>query len=88
MLCATTGFFITDADDIFPNDDFFPEVDGLFDDMGDNVNNGPAAAPVPVQYVLMPSLFIFMFQILLKFLVLAIGLDLISPNSLLHMPFA
>ena len=62
--------------------------------MGDNtgsataVNNNPAAAPVPVQYVLMSSLFFYLSQILLEFLVLAIGIDLLSPKSLLCMPSA
>ena len=35
---ATTDS-ITDSDDSFPNDDFFPDIGNLFlDDMGDNVN--------------------------------------------------
>jgi hypothetical protein len=36
VLCATTGeFIITDAheDDVFPNEDFFPDIDNLFGDM-------------------------------------------------------
>jgi hypothetical protein len=28
-------YFITDVDDVFPNNDFFLDVDDLFDDMGD-----------------------------------------------------
>jgi hypothetical protein len=40
----TDHFFITDAheDDIFPNEDFFLDIDNLFNDMslgGDNTNN-------------------------------------------------
>ncbi|KAK1664278.1 hypothetical protein QYE76_052437 [Lolium multiflorum] len=44
---ATTGF-IMDADDTFPNDDFFPDFEDLFDDMGDNTNNGHAVASASV----------------------------------------
>ncbi|KAK1693382.1 hypothetical protein QYE76_010079 [Lolium multiflorum] len=81
---ATTGF-ITDADDTFPNDDFSPDVDDLFDDMGDNANNGHAAASASVQYVLISTMFRFMFQIMVQFLVLAFGVDMLSSNPLLHM---
>jgi hypothetical protein len=39
---ATAGFNIdTEADDYFPNDDFFPDISNLFSDMAlnsDNVN--------------------------------------------------
>jgi hypothetical protein len=48
---ATTDF-ITDADD-----DFFPDVDDLFD----NIGNGHATAPAPTQYVLLSPVFMFMF---------------------------
>ena len=82
---ATTGF-ITDANDTFPNDDFFPDIDDLFDDMGDNTNNGHASASV--QYVLISPMFRFMFQIMVQFLVLAFGVDMLSSNSLLRMIFA
>jgi hypothetical protein len=53
---ATTDF-ITDADDVFPDDDFFPDVDDLFD----NIGNGHATAPAPTQYVLLSPVFMFMF---------------------------
>ncbi|KAE8769594.1 40S ribosomal protein S5-1 [Hordeum vulgare] len=48
-LCATTDFFITDgtdANDHFRDDDFFPDINNLFDDMaGDNViSNANASA--------------------------------------------
>ncbi|KAK1627109.1 hypothetical protein QYE76_001424 [Lolium multiflorum] len=43
------GFDIdTEADDYFPNDDFFPDISNLFSDMalnGDNVNAGSSSAP-------------------------------------------
>ncbi|KAK1617667.1 hypothetical protein QYE76_023184 [Lolium multiflorum] len=46
---ATAGFDIdTEADDYFPNDDFFPDISNLFSDMalnGDNVNAGSSSAP-------------------------------------------
>jgi hypothetical protein len=83
---ATTGF-ITDADDAFRNDDFFPDVDDLFDDMADITNNGHAAASASA-HVLISPIFRFMFQILVQFLVLAFGVDMLSSNSLLRMIFA
>ncbi|KAK1607351.1 hypothetical protein QYE76_031024 [Lolium multiflorum] len=46
---ATAGFDIdTEADDYFPNEDFFPDISNLFNDMalnGDNVNAGSSSAP-------------------------------------------
>jgi hypothetical protein len=76
-LCATTEeFFNTDVheDDVFPNEDFFPDIDNLFDDMSltnDNTNGGSASAPAPTPYV-----YVFMiFAFVLQFLGLAIDLD-------------
>jgi hypothetical protein len=51
-----TSFFITDAheEDVFPNEDFFPDIDNLFSDMSltdDNTNDGLASGPVPTPYV-------------------------------------
>jgi hypothetical protein len=45
-----TIFFITDAheEDVFPNMDFFPDIDNLFSNMSltdDNTNGGSASAP-------------------------------------------
>ncbi|KAK1662259.1 hypothetical protein QYE76_050418 [Lolium multiflorum] len=46
---ATAGFNIdTEADDYFPNDDFFPDISNLFSDMAlnsDNVNAGSSSGP-------------------------------------------
>jgi hypothetical protein len=59
-------------EDVFPNEDFFPDIDSLFSDMslgGDNTNNGPSSAPA--SYVILCHLF----QIKLQFLLLSIGLD-------------
>ncbi|KAK1691935.1 hypothetical protein QYE76_008632 [Lolium multiflorum] len=36
--CATTDF-ITDVDEFFPDDDFFPDISSLYDDIGDNTGN-------------------------------------------------
>jgi hypothetical protein len=37
---ATAGFDInTEADDYFPNDDFFPDINNLFSDMALNSDN-------------------------------------------------
>jgi hypothetical protein len=66
-LCATTGFIlITDADDIFSDKNFFPNINSLFDNMGDNndtpninanANMGSSSTP----YV---SLFLFIVLVL------------------------
>jgi hypothetical protein len=81
----TTGeFFITDAheEDVFPNEDFFPDIDNLFDDMSltdDNTNGCSASAPAPTPYVF---LFIaFLSQIM--FLLLSIYLDMLLFNPML-----
>ncbi|KAK1645538.1 hypothetical protein QYE76_063343 [Lolium multiflorum] len=42
---ATAGFNIdTEADDYFPNDDFFPDISNLFSDMALNSDNGNAGS--------------------------------------------
>jgi hypothetical protein len=51
-----TSFFITDAheEDVFPNEDFFPDIANLFSDMsltGDNTNGGSTSAPAPTPYM-------------------------------------
>jgi hypothetical protein len=86
VLCTTTkGFFITAAheDDVFPNKDFFLNIDNLFGDMSltdDNTNGGSASAPAPTPYVFL--IFTFVFQ----FLRLAIDLDMLcSYRSLVNM---
>jgi hypothetical protein len=36
-LRATTGlFYTTDTDDFFPDEDFFPDISSLYENMGDN----------------------------------------------------
>jgi hypothetical protein len=87
VICATTDFFMmdsTDADDHFPNDDFFPEVNNLFDDMADDDVNANANATVATQYVFM----FFLFEFLPQLLVLASVLDMFCSYSLLQMLFA
>ena len=67
--------FITDApdaDDHFPNDDFFPNVDNLFADIAGEDVDPKISASVATPYVFM----FFLFKILPQFLVLA---------SVLHM---
>jgi hypothetical protein len=42
-------------EDVFPNEDFFPDIDNLFGDMSltdDNTNGCSASAPAPTPYVL------------------------------------
>jgi hypothetical protein len=73
-------------DDVFPNEDFFPDIDNLFGDMSltdDNTNSGSASAPAPTRYDFL------IFACLLQFLVLAIDLDMLdmlcSYRSLVNM---
>jgi hypothetical protein len=74
---TTDEFFITDAhkENVFPNKDFFPDIDNLFGDMSltnDNTNNGSASAPAPTSYVFLIIAFV------LQFLGLAIDLDMLD----------
>jgi hypothetical protein len=62
-------------DDVFPNKDFFPDIDNLFGDMSladDNTNGGSASAPAPTPYVFL------IFAFALQFLGLAIDLDMLD----------
>ena len=70
-LLATT----TSSDGEFPNDDFFPDVSDLFDNlnMGD-ATVAAAAAIQPTSYVISISLF----RIMLEFFVLAFVVDVIG----------
>jgi len=58
---ATAGFFSNkDADDYFPNDDFFLDINNLFRDMalnGDNVNATANAGSSSEPYVFLPRIF-------------------------------
>jgi hypothetical protein len=85
---TTEEFFITDAhdDDVFPNEDFFPNIDNFIGDMSltdDNTNGGSASAPAPTPYVFL------IFACVLQFLGLAIDLDMLdmvcSYRSLINM---
>jgi hypothetical protein len=89
---TTEEFFITDAheDDIFPNKDFFPDIDNLFGDMSltdentnGNNNGSSASAPAPTSYVFL------IFAFVLQFLGLAIDFDMLdmlcSYRSLVNM---
>jgi hypothetical protein len=53
---TTDEFFTTDAheEDVFPNEDFFPDIDKLFGDMSltdDNTNNSFESTPAPTPYM-------------------------------------
>jgi hypothetical protein len=50
----STRTFRTKADDYFPKDDFFPDINNLFGDMalnGDNVNTNANASSSSGRYV-------------------------------------
>jgi hypothetical protein len=73
-------------DDVFPNEDFFPDINNLFGDMSltdDNTNGGSASTPAPAPYVFL------IFTFVLQFLGLAIDLDMLdmfcSYRSLVNM---
>ena len=76
---ATAGLDIdTEADDYFPNDDFFPDISNLFSDMAlnsDNANAGSSSGP----YVFLPSFY----EIMMFFLLLATCSGSLSGNILL-----
>ena len=77
-LRATTGNTTSSSDNDFPDDDFFPDVNNLFDNlnMGDNTDAAAAAAAAApaAPYVILT----FLYQILLEFLVLLFGVDAIG----------
>jgi hypothetical protein len=77
---------ITSTDDSFPDEDFFPDISGLYiDDMDDdasananlnanaNVNLNANVNPRAASYAICS----YLFQFLLQFLVLAFGIDVI-----------
>ncbi|KAK1683078.1 hypothetical protein QYE76_043926 [Lolium multiflorum] len=54
--CTATGFnFITDLDEFFPDEDFFPDISSLYDNMGDNTGNTNGSSSV-VSYVILDAL--------------------------------
>ena len=82
MLCATTGFFIMDSYDYFPDDDFFPNVDYLSNDMaGEDVDPKSSASAAAVPYVF----FLFLLETLLQFLVLVFALDMLDSISYMQL---
>jgi hypothetical protein len=76
---VTSGFiFIMESDELFRDEDFFPDISSLYDDMGDNngnVNGSTSAVP----YVLL----ILLLEIvdLLTFLELAFSYSLLDGMS-------
>ena len=60
---ATTGFF-TDADDCFPNDDFFPDINNLFGDMATDVDTGNTSSSA------VPYVFLFLVAVIRSWLLL------------------
>jgi hypothetical protein len=90
--CATTDG-ITSTDDSFPDEDFFPDISGLYiddmaDDAGANANananlNANANANTNVNPPTAPyAIYTLLFQFLLQFLVLAFGIDVICLSLL------
>jgi hypothetical protein len=48
-------------DNVFPNKDFFPDIENLFGDMSltdDNTNGGSASSPAPTTYVFLIIAFV------------------------------
>ena len=76
----TTDRFITNTpkdDDHFPNDDFFPDVDNLFDNMAGEDTNPKTGASTPVPYVLI----LFLLEVLSQLLALVSVLDVFGSSS-------
>jgi hypothetical protein len=58
--CATTDL-ITNANEFFPDDDFFPDISSLYDDIGNNNDNANGSSS-DVPYVLLNLLVEIMMQ--------------------------
>jgi hypothetical protein len=75
--CATADF-ITDVDEFFPDDDFFPDISNLYDDMCDNTGNtNESSSAIP--YVLL----ILLVEIMMQFLALVSCIELFLSYSLI-----
>ena len=74
--------FITDIEDHFPNDDFFPDIDNLFDDMATEDVDPKSSTAAAVPYVI----FSFLFEVLLQYLVLVFALDILGSTSYMQLP--
>ena len=71
-----------DSDDYFPDDDFFPNVDNLLDDMaGEDTDPKSSASATAVLYVF----FLFLLEALLQFLVLVFALDMLDSVSYMQL---
>ena len=71
----TTGFFITDSDD------YFPDVDYLCNDMaGEDVDPKSSASAAAVPYV-----FFFLLDVLPQFLVLLLALHMLGSSSYMQL---
>ena len=77
---ATAEFFSnTDADEHFPNDDYFPDVNDLFGNLNMGENSDAAATARAVTYVIPTPLFQIMLEfVLLAFVVQVIGLSCVD----------
>jgi hypothetical protein len=51
------------VDEFFPNDDFFPDISSLYDDMGDNNDNvnGTTSASLYVLLILLLNIIVLVF---------------------------
>mgnify|MGYP005837948183 CR=1 FL=1 len=81
MLSATTDFFFTDAPD--SDDDFFPDVDNLLDDMAGKDTDPKTGASALVSYVLI----LFLLEVLSQLLALVSVLDVFGSSSYMQMLF-
>ena len=79
-----TDSFDTDAPDsadYFPDDDFFPDVDNLLDDMaGEDTDPKSSATAAAVPYV-----FFFLLDVLPQFLVLVLALNMLGSTSYMQL---
>ena len=84
-LVGTTDLFVnTDTDDFFPNDDYFPDVNDIFDDMNTDGDNGSSSnTPYVLICVLLDIMLRTVFVAICVELLFAYSLELLFVYSLL-----
>jgi hypothetical protein len=71
--------FITDVNEFFSENDFFPDISSLYGDIGDNTNNANGSSSVELYVII-----ILLAEIMLRFLVLVSCLELFLPYYLIE----
>ena len=77
-----------DSDDYFPDDNFFPDVDNLVDDMAGEDTDPKTGASAPIPGASAPVLYVLillLLEVLLQFLVLVFALDMLDSISYMQL---